>query len=124
ARLGLTLAVALSLVAAAGGGDDDSGDDQLQTATSQTTTTVEAGGGTDTTSGTGAGGEGVDLRAGAGPFESVAEPDRDGSLDDVEVELREVARLDEPTALVVRPGDDDHLWASERAGTVRRVTRA
>lgn len=32
-----------------------------------------------------------------------------------------VATFAEPTALVVRPGDD-HLWVAERAGTIRRVT--
>ena len=57
------------------------------------------------------------------PSTSVADPERDGSLDAVKVKLLEVATLDTPTSLVVRPGDDDHLWASERAGTVRRLTR-
>jgi len=33
---------------------------------------------------------------------------------------RVVGHLAEPTALVTRPGDD-HLWAAERAGTIRRV---
>jgi len=126
--LAVVAAISLTLVAVGCGGDDDSSsENQLQTTTSAPSTTVEADGSTDTTAGGGNGGDGaagrVDLHAGPGPFESVADPDRDGSLDGVEVSLQEVATLDEPTSLVVRPGDDDHLWASERAGTVRRLTR-
>ena len=123
----LVAAGSLALVAAGCGDDDSSSEDQLQTTTSAPSTTVDGRRDHRHDRGGGSGGDGgagrVDLHAGPGPFESVADPERDGSLDGVEVSLQEVATLDEPTSLVVRPGDDDHLWASERAGTVRRLTR-
>ena len=34
------------------------------------------------------------------------------------------ASVHEPTDLVIRPGDPDHLWLAERAGRVRRLTVA
>ena len=125
--LALLAAGSVALLGAACGGDEDpSSADRVQTTTSAPSTTAATSGSSDTTSGgddrNGAAGR-VDLRAGPGPFESVADPDRDGSLDGVEVSLQEVATLDEPTSLVVRPGDDDHLWVSERAGTIRRLAR-
>ena len=51
---------------------------------------------------------------------AVTPSERRGALKDVAVELAPVARLDEPIALAVRPGDDA-LYIAERSGFVRVV---
>lgn len=48
--------------------------------------------------------------------------DGPASLEDVAVTLTEVARLDAPIAMDVRPGVDDVLYVAERAGRIRVVT--
>jgi glucose/arabinose dehydrogenase len=48
------------------------------------------------------------------------EPLPEGTLDQVELTLNEVARLEQPTAIAVRPGSRD-LYITERRGTLRRV---
>lgn len=53
-----------------------------------------------------------------------AEPDAPdgGSGDGPEaVEGTEAIVLEEPIALLARPGDDDHLWVAERLGRIRRL---
>ncbi|CAN5822629.1 PQQ-dependent sugar dehydrogenase [soil metagenome] len=45
----------------------------------------------------------------------------EGPAEPVAVEGVEVVDLDEPIALVVRPGDDDHLWVAERPGRILRL---
>lgn len=55
-------------------------------------------------------------------FPTVADPDRDGSLADVHVELTTVATADRPVALVARPGHPGQLFLAERDGFVRLAT--
>ncbi len=58
--------------------------------------------------------------AGPGPFAWAGDPTRDSSLTSVHIRARQVARLQEPTALVQRP-DDDRLYVAERAGRIRML---
>ncbi len=88
---------ALAAVALAGGcstGDSD--------ASTPTSATQAPGSGTDRS------------RTGSGAGRT------DGAGEPAPVEGVVAATVDEPTFLLVRPGDD-HLWVAERAGTVRRL---
>lgn len=54
------------------------------------------------------------------PTTEAASPDAAVELSEVAVELAPVARLDAPTAMAVRPGDD-RLYVAERGGVVRLI---
>jgi glucose/arabinose dehydrogenase len=89
--------VALTLLASSACGGDDDGGGDLSGSTS----------GSESGSGSG------DIDPGAG---STGAPS--GDLDQISVELTEVAQLDRPTVLTARAGTTD-LYVGERAGTVR-----
>lgn len=58
-----------------------------------------------------------------GAFPSVLDPARDGSLRPIHVQLTTVAKVDEPTSMVARPGHPGELFLAERAGQIRLVTQ-
>ena len=93
------LAIAL-LVAACGG--DDSGDDAVADRPEPTTTSAEP---SSTTS-----------------APTTATTAGSASLDDVALRLIEVAEVESPTAMAVRPGDDETVFVAERRGRVRPLT--
>ncbi|HUF34215.1 MAG TPA: PQQ-dependent sugar dehydrogenase [Acidimicrobiales bacterium] len=95
-RIALLALVAVALVAGACGGDDGGA-----ASTPQPTGTVE---GAPTTE---------------APTDEPGTEQESPSLDDVRVRLVEVARLDAPVAMAVRPGHEDVLYLAERAGRVR-----
>ena len=92
-RIGTGLALLVLSGMLAGCGSDGLGSDGSKASPSVT----QAGGATTTTDGIGA--------------------EAGGPLADAVV----AASVHEPTQLVVRPGDDGHLWLAERAGRVRRL---
>jgi glucose/arabinose dehydrogenase len=51
---------------------------------------------------------------------SSTEPPAKGTLDTVELETREIAKLDEPIALAARPGSPD-LYIAEKGGRIRLI---
>jgi len=57
---------------------------------------------------------------GSGPFVWTGDPKRDASLAAAHVRARQVARLEEPTVLVQRPGNG-RFYAAQRAGTIRML---
>jgi glucose/arabinose dehydrogenase len=97
-RRGVAVVVAAAALAAACG--DDTGDDGA--ATDETTTT------------------GPPTTAAPGPGEPEAEPLPEAILGQVELGLDEVARLEQPTAMALRPGSLD-LYVTERRGTLKQV---
>lgn len=90
----------LALVPLAACGDDEP--------TTGTTSTTQASGGAGSNGGT---------SGGAGAGGEVGTPD-DG--DPVDVVGTVVAELDEPIAMIPKPGDDE-VWVAERAGTILRL---
>jgi glucose/arabinose dehydrogenase len=103
-----SLVVAVAAAALLVGGCGSDGSDSSDGATPTSATQAPSGEtGSTTVPGSSDEGDGGGDGAGAG---GVPEP----------VEGVAAATVEEPTALVVRPGDD-HLWVAERAGTVRRL---
>src|SRR3546814_1564263 len=50
----------------------------------------------------------------------VCSSDLTGTLDQVELTVTEIAKLESPTALAVRPGSPD-LYIADKGGTVRHI---
>jgi glucose/arabinose dehydrogenase len=96
-RRALAALVAVSALAAACGDDAD------DTATDDTTTTAPP-----------------TTVPGPGTDEPEGEPLPEGTLGQVELDLDEVARMEQPTAMAVRPGSLD-LYVTERRGTLKRI---
>lgn len=96
----LALAVATALLAGACGSD---GSDGAAPTSAPQTSAPDSGSGSGDGSGDGGDDQDGTTSSEPAPVEGVA-----------------AATLEEPTLLLVRPGDD-HLWVAERAGTVRRL---
>ena len=101
-RWGVAVIVVLSILASCGG------DDETAPTSDPGSTTTSA----PTTSGSGTGPDSSEGTDGSQPS---------SSLESVRIRAREVARLEEPTAMEQRP-DDDRLYVAERAGRIRMLT--